>query len=391
VNRREFLTAGLGTGALGVVTGCVGVLDEERAATDTTVRTDGRQQTPATTTRRTTTMSTPTPTETTTEPTPTPQPAPTQLYGLTGSTGLPDENPGYFERKFTQTVRGTRTDFTTRLPEGLFQYYDARARTPNYGAYVSDTFDDPFIQDIADTFERFRKRRNQSSRAMVDHAIAFVQGMRYTSDVNEPYNEYPKYPVETLKDRGGDCEDTCILLASILRKLGYGVVLLEIPSKRHMALGLKGDESIPGSYVTYRGSRYYYVETTGEGWRVGQAPDEYQGVQTEIRSVNDHPSHTLGWGTAPGDDGRVRVRTVLYNAGMAPARNARVKVRVRAKGRDRPVAGADTDRMVVGAVQKSEDTVQVEAPADRTLKLRFVVTLNGETHDITESEWRKPQ
>jgi hypothetical protein len=109
--------------------------------------------------------------------------------------------------------------------------------------------------------------------------IFFVQQIPYTHDnstasyyggVFPPAygnnGEYPKYPVETLVDGKGDCEDTSILAAAILDLMGYDVVLLRYSD--HMALGIEMTKfspfyaDYPPKYYDYEGKRYYYVETT---------------------------------------------------------------------------------------------------------------------------------
>lgn len=105
----------------------------------------------------------------------------------------------------------------------------------------------------------------------------FVQSLPYTSDsVTTGHDEYVRYPLETLIDDGGDCEDTAILLAALLKELGYDVVLLSPPG--HMAVGVAVSAGVVHSYTTIEvhGVHYAYVETTGDGWRIGEVPDEYQ-------------------------------------------------------------------------------------------------------------------
>ena len=82
------------------------------------------------------------------------------------------------------------------------------------------------------------------------------------------YDEFRRYPIETLIDGGGDCEDTTILVAALLRGLGEKPVLIFTPG--HIALGISGNFS--GASVTYNGTEYYYCETTGTGWTVGDLP-----------------------------------------------------------------------------------------------------------------------
>lgn len=103
-------------------------------------------------------------------------------------------------------------------------------------------------------------------------AIAFVQSFPYVSDsISSGYDEYPRYPIETFFERKGDCEDTAILTAVLLKQLGYGSALVILPS--HCAVGVLGKDTIEGTYYLIDGKRYYYLETTDVGWKVGELPD----------------------------------------------------------------------------------------------------------------------
>ncbi|WP_152422623.1 hypothetical protein [Natrinema pellirubrum] len=148
---------------------------------------------------------------------------PLHLNGLTGGTHPPQDVQGAHSRTYTQTVGNQTTRLSLTVPKALYQYYQRRMRVGDYGAYVSDTNDDEYITRLAEQFKTFRDRNNLSDREMIDHVTGFVQQLQYTRD--EPatgYNEYPKFPTETLVDQGGDCEDTCILLSSILERTASG-------------------------------------------------------------------------------------------------------------------------------------------------------------------------
>lgn len=43
-----------------------------------------------------------------------------------------------------------------------------------------------------------------------------------------------------------------------------------------MAAGIYGADDLPGYYWEYDGRKYYYIETTGVGWGIGDLPDEYK-------------------------------------------------------------------------------------------------------------------
>jgi len=114
----------------------------------------------------------------------------------------------------------------------------------------------------------------------VMNVITFVQSLPYFKDASSTtMDEYPRYPIETLVDNGGDCEDTAILTAAMLREMGYGVVLVNPPG--HMAVGVKCS-SCSGTNYTYGGDKYYYLETTGNNYKIGQMPDEYRNQKVNI-------------------------------------------------------------------------------------------------------------
>ena len=115
----------------------------------------------------------------------------------------------------------------------------------------------------------FKQRRGWSRQERIDFVLSFVQSLPYThDDVTTGYDEFRRYAIETLIDGGGDCEDTTILVAAILRGLGEKTILIFTPG--HIALGVSGN--FTGAYVTYGGTQYYYCETTGTGWTVGDLP-----------------------------------------------------------------------------------------------------------------------
>ena len=137
-----------------------------------------------------------------------------------------------------------------------------------------------------------------SEERKVNFVLAFVQSLPYTEDVTTGYNEFYKYAIETLFDGGGDCEDTSILFAAILNGLGFEVALIIPPG--HLAVGVKGD--FRGAVVSYKNNNYYYCETTGTGWKLGQVPDDYKGKKVEIMPITPArlpPKQVNPWSKPP--------------------------------------------------------------------------------------------
>jgi hypothetical protein len=63
--------------------------------------------------------------------------------------------------------------------------------------------------------------------------------------------------------------------------MGYDVALIALP--RHMAVGV--NISAYGSYYEYGSKKYFYLETTGDGWKIGEIPVEYQNLTARIYPV----------------------------------------------------------------------------------------------------------
>ena len=163
--------------------------------------------------------------------------------------------------------RGRQWMLEFSLPGNGYDQYRSFDRELIYGYryYASEPSDDATLRIITDELARLAKEQNLSDRDLVDSVIDFVQSTAYQEDldfINKP--EYPKFPFETLVDKAGDCEDTSVLLASLLHELGYGTALVEFDD--HMGVAIKGDDSISGSYYLFNGERYYYIETTDDGW-----------------------------------------------------------------------------------------------------------------------------
>jgi PKD repeat protein len=108
------------------------------------------------------------------------------------------------------------------LYQGLYEQYHQRVRQPfidnyKYDDYVLDPLDDPTLEDLA---HALLNRVGGDEEAFLECALAFVQGaIEYAKDPGA--FEYPFYPMETLVEGKGDCEDTTILYVGLLKGLGH--------------------------------------------------------------------------------------------------------------------------------------------------------------------------
>lgn len=141
--------------------------------------------------------------------------------------------------------------------------------------YVISEEDRACLRELIGKFLKIGEKAGYSADENVYNVVAFVQSLNYVTDEeSKGCEEYFRYPVETLVDGEGDCDDSSILIAAILQEMGYGVVFLVYDD--HLALGVKGAGYIQGAYFTFRGSNYYYLETTSSGWHLGEVPSQYR-------------------------------------------------------------------------------------------------------------------
>jgi hypothetical protein len=175
------------------------------------------------------------------------------------------------------------------IPLELYVTYWERPRPTSWTAWADmahDRDDDAYLIEIAHMINETAHDASFTERETVNYVIAFVQSLPYAADnVSSPGNDYPKYPIETLFERGGDCEDTSILVAALLDQMGYDVALLILYNSNHCAVGIAIDSS--GRYYEFEGTKYYYIETTGEGWRIGEIPPELEDARANVYPLSD--------------------------------------------------------------------------------------------------------
>ncbi|ABR55501.1 conserved hypothetical protein [Methanococcus vannielii SB] len=196
----------------------------------------------------------------------------------------------YYIRTYVWNYNGDEWSWDLKIPKSAFEYYSNKPhnREDNYAQYALSDYDKTYLNYMVQSFKEVSKQKNYSDYDTVLFIISFVQSLEYASDdVTTGYDEYPRYPIETLVNIGGDCEDTSILAAALLNELGYDVVLLELP--RHMAIGIRGGKGIYGTYYQYNGNNYYYLETTGKNWDIGEIPEEYFGKNAIVRPLIQIP------------------------------------------------------------------------------------------------------
>jgi hypothetical protein len=194
------------------------------------------------------------------------------LFSLIGFTKVAAaKDSSIFIRKYRWNYKRQPQTLSFQFRQSDYFFYKRLPRTGNYADFTRE----PQMHLVTSVFARALKAKADNLKLSpwetVNYVVSFVQGMKYISD-KDPKVEYAKFPAETLVDAGGDCEDSAILLAALLDELGYGTILISPPG--HMALGIACADCT-GSYIDYKGRKYYYTETTSAGWKIGELPYEH--------------------------------------------------------------------------------------------------------------------
>lgn len=160
---------------------------------------------------------------------------------------------------------------------GLNRYY----ATLDYNHYINDEFNSEYIRSLLEMLDEVWTEMEYTDSDKVREAVNFVQSIDYLDDKSSAgKDEWPKYAIETLYEQNGDCEDLSILLAGMLKEMGYGCCLLVFDG--HVAVGLRCDDTMSGYYYEKDGNKYLYVETTALGWQIGEVPDEFYGSDATV-------------------------------------------------------------------------------------------------------------
>jgi hypothetical protein len=283
---------------------------------------------------------------------------------------------------------------TLKIPEvdWFYDYYESVERFDiiDYAAYVFDRYDDRYIEFLSNQLLSLKNLKTDVDK--INFIASFVQGIEYKKDdlENETF-EYPRYPLETLKEKRGDCEDKAILTAALLESLGYNVSLIRLP--QHMAVGVHLNETI--SVYSYYIDQYYFLETTTLSMPLGKIPPEYQGLSNvTVYPISSRPLLIHSWKNATrftmstGAD-YVSVAMIIENLGTA----ATSDIEVRGAFYDNTSRIFNQEIMSVPSIAAGEKRVveiSVDVPSLVMTTLQTQLYLNGMMVNQRESTSRFP-
>ncbi|MGD0070661.1 MAG: hypothetical protein ABSB71_03770 [Candidatus Bathyarchaeia archaeon] len=207
----------------------------------------------------------------------------------------PDQNQ-YYNRDFAWDYDGNHWTWNLSIPVALYDAYKAvpdstRIQNGPAGYDFCVTTKDSYLQGLVEKLNETVTQLGYGSLDQVSFVLAFVQSIPYKSDLNTTgYEEYPRFPIETLVDQAGDCDCKAVLFATLTLMMGYGAVFIN-PTD-HLAVGVLGND-LSGTYWTYENRTYYYAETTGTGFKVGELPDEFKGQSAYVYPIDESHQYVL--------------------------------------------------------------------------------------------------
>jgi len=289
------------------------------------------------------------------------------------------------EREYEWHFGGKRYELVLSIPEGQYDYYQSleRIHSDDYSVYVTHPYDDEFINTIIRKFNFIALEEHLTEENKISLVISFVQSLPYTVDsVTTPFDEYPRYPLETLIDNGGDCEDTSILTASLLKAMNYDVILISPPE--HMAVGVNIESY--GSYWEYDGLKYYYLETTNTGWNIGDFPEDLSET-AYLYALNPIPLCVHNWTASWNGWDQMDITITATNLGSAMANGFRVSASFDA-GEGYVWNPGQSEEFDLNVGNSFTFSLTLDVPKNENTRLIVhVLDSEGYAVDTTYSEW----
>lgn len=200
---------------------------------------------------------------------------------------------GWRFRPSLEAVGGAETEHSMSLVLSRSRYEAARAR-PRFPRPAASGWGSTSRYVLEGLVPEVRRCARELSRGATDLGLPYLDTVAFvlaflreafpyaTDEATHGVPEYPSFPIETLVEGRGDCEDHAILCAALLLAMGFDVVLFHLDldgPADHLAVGVAADAQ-PAldarRWLEHDGRRYYYAEATPEGaWRLGEIPPEF--------------------------------------------------------------------------------------------------------------------
>ena len=143
------------------------------------------------------------------------------------------------------------------------------------------------VRYIAAYINKTAQKHNLTPLEKMQFTLDFIQEPNIQFTFNRDcksinyYDDYIRYPDETLYEKKGDCNSKSLLAAMLFHVMGYNVLYMASRKYQHAAIGIEVSlvnlmegwygsmDSIEKITVIENGKRYIYCETTGDRFVIG--------------------------------------------------------------------------------------------------------------------------
>lgn len=147
------------------------------------------------------------------------------------------------------------------------------------------------VRYIAAYISKLAQKQGLTTLEKIQFTLDFIQepNIRFMNNRDckaiNYYDDYIRFPDETLYDKEGDCNSKSLLAAMLFHVMGYNVLYMASRKFQHAAIGIEVSlvNLMEGEYfsmdkiekltVLENGKRYIYCETTGDRFTIGSTLD----------------------------------------------------------------------------------------------------------------------
>ena len=104
---------------------------------------------------------------------------------------------------------------------------------------INDPAQEDLYASLLGEFRKIRAEQNLTDDEYAELIATYVQSLDYDT----VFGNLAKFPVETVYDRKGDCDDKSYLLAGLLSREGYRVAVIFFEKKHHVVVGIGADDN----------------------------------------------------------------------------------------------------------------------------------------------------
>jgi len=175
--------------------------------------------------------------------------------------------------------------------------------------------DDYTFDTVTNALLSLARKDGMTADETANFALSFVQGIPYdfSKDLKK---DKTQYPYETLFTKKGVCADKTFLAYHILKRLGYGVAILQYLEVNHQAVGIQCPNDL-----SMNGSGYCFGETTNY-LPIGVVPNSFgaNGISGGLNKTSSNFEKLLDGAQLGKEDILVKITGKSYG-GMPDLKN----------------------------------------------------------------------